>query len=99
MSIRRFVAVVVVALVLFVVVVNAVAVATAEIYPRAGRIVEINCSEDVVVFVDGAGFLWEFYGIEDYAVGDIVACVYWDADTPDTITDDEILDVQYAGIF
>ena len=99
MSTRRFVTVVVVALVLFVTVIGVVAVATAEIYPRAGRIVEVNRFEDTVVFVDGAGFLWQFYGAEDYAVGDIIACIYWDADTPDVITDDEVIDVQYAGIF
>lgn len=99
MSTRKFISVIVVALVLFVVIVSSVAAATAEIYPRAGRIVEIDRSEDLVTFVDGTGLLWEFYGAEDYEVGDVVACVFWDADTQDIILDDEILDVQYAGIF
>lgn len=81
------------------VLISITSVAYADFYPRAGRIVEIDPVEDVVTFIDGAGLLWEFYGIEDYEVDDIVACIYWDADTPDSIFDDEIIAVEYAGIF
>ena len=42
--------------------------------------------------------LWEFYGIEDYQIGDFVSCIVWDAGTQ-KIFDDEILDVVYAGVF
>ena len=42
--------------------------------------------------------LWTFYGVEDYAIGDVVACIVWDAGTQ-KVYDDEIIDVVYAGVF
>ena len=59
-------------------------------------IVDLMPEEDIVVFVDGAGNEWSFFGIEDWEIGDLVACLVWDADTQE-IFDDEILDVQYIG--
>lgn len=69
-----------------------------QVYPLAGRIVEIDNIDDTVTFEDGSGLLWTFYGVEDYAIGDVVACVVWDAGTQ-KVYDDEIIDVVYAGIF
>ena len=69
-----------------------------QIYPLAGRIVEIDNLDDTVTFEDGAGLLWTFYGVEDYAIGDVVACIVWDAGTQ-KVYDDEIIDVVYAGVF
>lgn len=65
-------------------------------YPNGGMVIDLIYEDDIVVFEDGAGLTWSFFGIEDYEVGDLVACIFWDADTPN-IFDDEILDVRYIG--
>ena len=74
------------------------AAADFHVYPLTGKIVDFNYEEDLVLFVDGGGMLWEFYGIEDYQIGDFVSCIVWDVGTQ-KIFDDEILDVVYAGVF
>lgn len=66
------------------------------VYPNGGLVIDLIPEDDIVVFEDGAGLVWSFYGIGDYEVGDLVACVFWDAGTPN-IFDDEILDVRYIG--
>ena len=68
-----------------------------EFYPRAAIIIELVEDEDIVVCQDAAGVIWEFYGIEDFDIGDIVAMILWDAGTPEGIFDDEIIDATYAG--
>lgn len=75
-----------------------VALADFTVYPLTGKIVSIDYAEDLVVFVDGGGTLWEFYGVEDYFVGDFISCIVWNAGTL-KIYDDEIIDVVYAGVF
>ena len=69
-----------------------------QIYPLAGRVVEIDNLDDTVTFEDGSGLLWTFYGVEDYAIGDIVACIIWHAGSQ-KLYDHEIVDVVYAGVF
>lgn len=64
---------------------------------RAGIIVEVNCEEDYCIVEDACGLYWEFYEVEDFMVGDMVIMTMWDAGTPETILDDEILDVVYSG--
>lgn len=71
--------------------------AESSFYPRAAIIIEIIEDEDIVVCQDAAGVIWEFYGIEDFDIGDIVAMLLWDKGTPESIYDDEIIDVVYAG--
>ena len=68
-----------------------------EFYPRAAVIIELVEDEDIVVCQDAAGVIWKFYGIEDFDIGDIVAMILWDAGTPESIFDDEIIDATYAG--
>ena len=97
MSTKKFVSILFVALFLFVVAVAHVAFADASFYARTAVIVDFDFEEDIVVVKDGAGLLWEFYGIEDYCIGDFVSMLMWDVGTPDTIFDDEIIDVVYAG--
>lgn len=72
------------------------AAADFNIYPLAGRVISLDCNYDIVTFVDGAGNEWEFYSIEDWQIDDVVACIVWDAGTPE-IFDDEIIDILYAG--
>ena len=66
------------------------------VYPNGGIIVDLIPEEDLVVFEDGDGMSWVFYGVEDWDIGDLVACTFWDAGTED-IFDDEIIDVRYIG--
>jgi len=68
-----------------------------ELYALAGRIVGFDYASDEVFFVDGAGLVWSFYGIEDWSIGDIVACVMSDNNTEE-IDDDIILSVRYNGL-
>lgn len=46
--------------------------AFAETNVRAGIIVEVNEEDDYAVVEDPCGIFWEFYGIEDFIVGDLV---------------------------
>lgn len=88
----------IVILVLVVTLLFAVAPAQAlELYALAGRITEFDYEDDIVFFVDGAGLIWGFCGIEDWYIGDIVACVVSDHGTP-YIFDDEILSISYVGV-
>lgn len=68
-----------------------------ELYALAGRVVGFDYASDEVFFVDGAGIIWSFFGIEDWAIGDIVACVVSDNNTEE-IYDDIILSVRYNGL-
>lgn len=71
-------------------------VASAEIYPQAFVVSEVNYEENTILLVDynGEGWLWK--GIEDYEVGDIIAAIMDDNET-ETIYDDIIIIIQYAG--
>lgn len=65
-------------------------------YPRAAIITALDLNEDLVTCVDAAGRIWQFYGVEDFDIGDVVAMIMWDAGTP-SVFDDEIIDATYAG--
>ena len=68
-----------------------------EIYPRCGIIVDLDYDTDLVVVEDSVGFIWEFYGIEDYALGDLVGMILCDTGTPEYILDDTIVETLYGG--
>lgn len=70
--------------------------ASAEIYPQAFVVSEVNYEENTILLVDcnGEGWIWE--GIEDYGVGDIIAAIMDDSET-ETIYDDIIVMIRYAG--
>ena len=70
--------------------------ASAEIYPQAFVVSEVNYEENTILLVDcnGEGWIWE--GIEDYEVDDIIAAIMDDSET-ETIYDDIIVMIQYAG--
>ncbi len=63
---------------------------------RVGTIVEIDEENDVVVVMDTVGMLWEFEGIEDYALDDTVTLLM-DRNNTETIFDDIIIRVFYVG--
>lgn len=63
---------------------------------RAGIIIKINTEEDYCVVEDSCGLFWEFQGVDDYEIGDLVIMTMWDAET-ESIFDDEIINVTYSG--
>ena len=73
-----------------------VANAQAEEYPACGIVTKIDQENDIIYFTDFYGEVWSFYGIEDWAIGDIVAAIMEDMGTS-SIYDDMIIKVQYAG--
>ena len=65
-----------------------------EIYPRTMTVMELDVESDVVVLTDSTGHIWEFYGVEDWQVGDICSCIMHNNGT-EIITDDEIISTRY----
>ena len=67
-----------------------------DVYIRTMEVKALNHKKDVVTCVDAVGIKWKFKGCEDYAVGDLVACLM---DTMGTkkIYDDVVLFSNYTG--
>ena len=91
---KKIVALFVALVALFVV---SIASADANIYARVGVIYEINYEEDFFVVEDSVGFLWEYNGVEDFNVGDVVAMMMADIEGTPSILDDVILSVTFSG--
>jgi hypothetical protein len=70
-----------------------------EIYPLTVQVIELDREDDIVTCVDGAGNGWEFYGVEDWQIGDFASLLMDNNGTPETIYDDVITMTHYAGIF
>lgn len=64
------------------------------IYPDAMTVTDVSGNTVTVETVTGNAF--QFYGSEDYEVGDTVATIMYSNGTDD-VTDDSILCVRYAG--
>ena len=69
------------------------------VYPLTVQVVELDREGDIVTCVDGAGNGWEFYGVEDWQVGDFASLLMDDNGTPENIYDDVITMAHYAGTF
>ena len=69
------------------------------IYPLTVQIVELDHNADVVVCVDGTGNCWEFYGVEDWQVGDFASLLMDNNGTTETVYDDVITMICHAGAF
>ena len=74
----------------------AMTAALGNFYPRAMQVTALDYEQDIVTCEDAVGFIWEFYGTEDYEVHDMVSCIMYDNCT-ENITDDWIVKAQYAG--
>ena len=68
-----------------------------EVYPRAMEIIAFEEEHDTVVLEDAVGLSWCFYWIEDWEIGDMVIVMLDNNGTPDTITDDIIVDTYFSG--
>lgn len=69
---------------------------TLEVYPMAVTVVDVSEALDVVTVRDSNENLWQFHGIEDYMVGDVVVCIVDINGTPE-IKDDVIIQTRYNG--
>lgn len=68
--------------------------ASAEIYPQAFVIGDIE--DDTLILIDYNGNEWLWEGAEDYDIGDIIAAIM-DNNNTITIYDDTIIALRYAG--
>ena len=64
--------------------------------PMTAKVVDLDYPADTVTVETATGHLYAFHGCEDYCVGDYVSAIVWKNRT-DTMTDDVILSVHYAG--
>lgn len=69
----------------------------AEYYPRTAFVTSFDYMTDGVIVTDWAGMEWEFTGIEDWQIDDIVSMMMDDNNTPDNIYDDIIVQALYGG--
>ena len=69
-----------------------------ENYPLTTIVTEINPEIDVVSITDNNGFVWQFYGVEDWEEGDVCSVIMNDNGT-ETIFDDIIVTTRYGGKF
>ena len=66
------------------------------IYPLTGIVTEVNYSENTVTIECANGNEFQFYGCEDYVIGDLVGCIMYNNKT-EIVYDDEILGCCYVG--
>lgn len=69
-----------------------------EIRPDTLVVVETDYSTDTLVLETATGMIFEYEGIEDIFIGDLVSVSFDDNGTPD-ITDDIILKLEYSGFW
>ena len=65
-------------------------------YPETGVVVEIY--DDSVVVETSTGNLFEFYGSEDWFIGDCVSMIMDSCGTVE-VNDDMIITVKYSGVW
>lgn len=65
-------------------------------YPDCGVIIGTDENKDLVTIQMQNGNMFDFYGIEDYFIGDLVAVIMNDNGTPE-VYDDEIISTKYVG--
>ena len=67
-------------------------------YPLTTIVTEITPEIDAVSVRDNNNFIWQFYGVEDWAEGDVCSMIMNDNGT-ESIFDDVIVTVRYGGRF
>ena len=88
-----------IAIILLLVSITSVASAEQNLYLRFGTIVDIEYDTDFVTVDDGFGNLWDFYNYPLSAYnyyGDIVVMIMSDAETPDWIYDDDVINAYFC---
>ena len=67
------------------------------IYPTAAVVTAVDYDLDLVTVEKATGFVYEFYGVEDLCVGDVMAMLMYSNGTPETIADDIVISARYSG--
>jgi len=79
--------------------VNTVNIDTCDVdnlYAKSMLVYEVDREYDILYLTDSNGNGWEYIGIEDLGVGDVVDCLMYNNQT-DIIYDDKIVKLQYSG--
>lgn len=71
-------------------------VTTFGLSPLTAKVVDLDRSTDTVTIETSTGILYQFYGCEDYCMGDYVSAIVWRNGT-EGVTDDVIISAHYAG--
>ncbi len=66
------------------------------LYAKSMLVYEVDREYNILYLTDSNGNGWEYVGIEDLGVGDVVDCLMYDNQT-DIIYDDKIVKLQYSG--
>ena len=82
---------------LVLILISLVSSSLAEYYPRTAFVTSLDYMTDCVIVTDWAGMEWEFTGVEDWQIDDIVSVMMDDNNTPDNIYDDIIILALYGG--
>ena len=69
----------------------------ASLYPRTTVITFVDTITDTVMCEDAVGEVWEFYGCDDWAEGDICTLLMENTGKVDSIYDDTIIRTVYNG--
>ena len=67
------------------------------IYPLGGTVVEVETETNLVIFETAGGNQFAFEETDDWCIGDRVATIMYDNETPYDVRDDIILSVRYVG--
>lgn len=67
-----------------------------DLYAQTATVVEIHPANDTVTVRDYNGNLWQFYGTDDWHVGDICSLIF-DSKGTEEIKDDVIVSARYSG--
>lgn len=70
--------------------------AASNLYAKTGQVVGLDMGADLVRFVDSRGMEWEFYGVEDWNIGDKLCAIFYDKNTMDPL-DDQIIKATYEA--
>jgi len=70
--------------------------AHAAIYPQTFIVDGINREKGLLILADFNGDEWGYLDVDDFKVGDVVAAIMNDNDTPN-IYDDDIITIRYTG--
>ena len=70
--------------------------ACADLYPETAKVIDVTYDEDIVTVVIFTGFIFTFYGCEDWYMDDCVSLIMEDNGT-ELVYDDEIVMAQYGA--
>lgn len=69
---------------------------TAYCYADTFKVCDLDFEKDIVYIKNSTGFIYSFYGIEDYFIDDYVSCIMFNNCTKNII-DDKVISAKYCG--